>query len=442
MHVTEILLDAAERGELAREDLLEVLKEHAAAHCSTCREALAAHEAALGRARGAGRDPDLDPLARLGTRLGWGERQLGAETKAARAWVREIVQLDREERRGRIHGAYKRFRGPVFATLLLEAARRAIPGDPVESLSLADAALLSCNRTNPHQPDPEIRAAALAVRGNAQRALGRLRAAEEDLAEAGRLLDVPGVADPGLPAEVESYLGSLRRDQGRIEDAARHLRRAGTLYRVLGEGEKAAGVLLNLGGVHYYGRMFEAAVEATEQALELLDEESDAWLRGFAHYNLAHHLHASGDSHRAEAELESHHEVLVAGGDHLAKLVTWLRTRIAWSRGDLRAAERGFERARARAAALGHGYDAGLIALELALVHLAQGRTARVKKLAVEALQGLAQEEEVEREVRAALALVAEAARQEALTREMVENAVALLEDGRYPRRAARPERT
>jgi hypothetical protein len=63
----------------------------------------------------------------------------------------------------------------------------------------------------------------------------------------------------------------------------------------------------------------------------------------------------------------------------------------------------------------------------MALVRLADGRTGEVKKLAAEALQVFA-EEEVEPEVRAALALVEAAARREALTQEAIERAVAALE--------------
>ncbi|HUP42505.1 MAG TPA: tetratricopeptide repeat protein [Thermoanaerobaculia bacterium] len=433
MHVPPNLLDAVARGELPRELLVEIVREHLAAICPVCGEELLAHEAGLGRAGGRSPAGDGDPIERLRRRLGLREGQLRLHEEKARRWVRELVRLAPEKRRGRVRGAYSRFRGPLFGALLLEEARRKIPADPAEALSLAEAALLSCEKSGLYQADPEIQAPALAVRGNARRALGRLREAEEDLSEARRLLDSPGVTDPATPGELYSYLGSLRRDQGRLEEAADCLERAARVYELLRNRERAARVLLKLGAVHYLAREFDAAVAATEEALGLLDAGSEAWLRAYAHFNLAHHLHASGETDRAEAELAVHAELLEGAGAQVDQHVVWLRARIAWSRGNLRAAERLFTEARAQALACGGALDMSLVTLELALVHLAQGRTARVKKLAAEAL-AVFTEQEVEREIRAALALVEAAAGREALTRELVERAIASLESARHAR--------
>ncbi|HUP43658.1 MAG TPA: tetratricopeptide repeat protein [Thermoanaerobaculia bacterium] len=432
MHVTEILLDALERGKVSPELMIEILMEHVPTTCAACSEGIAAHQAGIGRGRGGSAAEARDPVARLARRLAWGERQLREEVKIARRQVREIVRLDPARRCAKIRGANSRYQGPLFGALLLEEARRKIPAEPAEALALAEAALVSSSkRTRRHQPDPEVQAAALAVGGNARRALGRLREAEADLEEALRLLDAPGLRDPALPAELYSYLGSLRMDQGRLDEAARHLRRAGALYGLLGEPEKTARVLLKLGGVHFRAHAFDAAVEAVEAALELLPPDAEAWLRAYAHYNRAYSLHARGDLDRAEAELAAHAELLGAAGDQVAQHVVWLRARIAWSRGDLRAAARLFKETRRRALERGIAFETSLISLELALVHLVQGQTGRVKTLAVEALAVFA-EQEVEREIQAALALVEAAARRETLTREVVERAIAALERARH----------
>ncbi|HSL83137.1 MAG TPA: hypothetical protein VLF66_10185 [Thermoanaerobaculia bacterium] len=327
--------------------------------------------------------------------------------------------------------------GPLFGTLLLDEARRRIPAEPAEALDLADAAFVSSSRVTRRIPaDPAVQAAALAVRGNAKRALGRLGEAEADLEEARQLLYSPAFRDPALPAEVYSYLGSLRRDQGKLDEAVRYLHRAGTLYGLLEEPEKAARVLLILSGVHYRVHAFDAAVEAAEKAVELLPQEAEAWLRAYAHYDLAHHLHARGDLERAEAELAAHAELLDAAGEKVAQHVVWLRGRIAWSRGEVRRAERLFKEALGLALKLGRSYEGSLLCLELALVYLAEEKTAHVKKLAAQALRLLADEEEVEPETRAAVALVAEAARREELTRALLERAIAAVERARYARRA------
>lgn len=427
MHVPPHLLDAVARGEEPRELLEELVMEHLAALCPLCADRLAKHEAGLRRPGSLSRDEPRDPVARLKARLGLREVELRAHEEKARAWVRDVLKLAPEERRDKVFNAYVRFKGPIFCLLLLEEARERIPGDPAEALSLAGAVLASNRKNALYQPDPEVEAPALAVRGNASRALGRLQDAESDLEDARRLLDSSGVTDPATPAEIYSYLGSLRKDQGRYEEAARYLDRSALLYGLLRDQERAARVKLKLGTLHYRRHEAGAAVAADEEALRLLPNDSKDWLRGYARYNLAFHLHAYGDTDRAEAELAAHQGLITDAGPQLANLLVWLRARIAWSRSDLSTAESLYTEARQRALDRGIAWDAGLVGLELALVHLVQGRTAKVRKLATEAHRIFA-EQKVEREARAALELMEAAARRDALTREILERTVAALE--------------
>lgn len=438
MHVPPHLLDAVARGERSREHLDELVREHLAAVCPVCAEALAAHEARLRRPGAWSRQEPGDPVARLRSRLGLREVELRAHEVRAHAWVRDVVKLPPERRRDKVANAYVRFKGPLFCLLLLEEARRRIPAEPEEALSLADAVLASNRKTSVYLPDAEIEAPALAVRGNARRALGRLLDAEADLEEARRLLDSPGLTDPATPAELFSYLGSLRKDQGRFEEAGHHLHRAAALYQLLRDRKRAARVLLKLGLVHYVRHDARGAVAVTQEALDLLEPGVEEWLRAYAHYNLALHLHAAGETDRAEAELAEHEDLIHGASPQLANLLVWLRARIAWSRGELEPAEGLYAEARRLALERGIAWDAGLVALELALVHLVQGRTARVRELAAEAHRVFA-EQEVEREARAALELLEAAARRDALTRELLEQAVAALEGARHVPRTAAP---
>ena len=116
--------------------------------------------------------------------------------------------------------------------------------------------------------------------------------------------------------------------------------------------------------------------------------------------------------------------------------MVWLQARIAWSREHLTAAETLYTEARQRALDRGIAWDAGLVGLELALVHLVRGHTAKVRKLAHEALK-IFSEQQVEREVRAALDLLDAAARRDAITRELLERAVAAVESASHGRPAA-----
>lgn len=429
MHITAILLEAYHRGKVSPERVLEILTEHLPHTCEACAEGKADFDPALGRARPGSLAEARDPVARLARRFGWRERQTREKVKTTAKDVRRMVRFDQKTRLQTIAGANTRYLGPLFGTLLLEEARGRIPAEPAEALALAEAALASSSRRTPrHEPYPEVQAAALAVGGNARRALGRLREGEADLEKALELLHDPRLRDPALPAEVHWYLGALRKDQGKLEEAERHLRLADLLYEVLEEPEKAARVLLTLSDVHFRSQGFDMAVSAADAALELLPPNAEGWLLAYARYNRALYLHGRGDIDRAEGELAAHEELIAEGGSHLVLRVAWVRARIAWTRRDLKAAARLYTEARRGMVELELPFEASLICLELALVHLREGRTARVKTLAAEALKLLADQEEVEREVRASLALVDEAARREALTRELLERAIAALE--------------
>ena len=437
MHVHRSLLAAVARGELPRQILDEIQSEHLTTVCPVCEAEIHAHQSGRWRLGGWSASEVRDPVERLRRRLGLTEVELRVHEERARRWVRKIVRLAPGKRRGVVRGAYSRYRGSLFGLLLLEEARRRIPAEPAECLSLAEAVLVSCEHGALYRPDPEVQAPALAVRGNAKRALGRLREADQDLADARRLLDSPGMTDPATPAEVYSYLGSLRRDQGRFQEASDCLERAARIYDLLGDTEKAARVLLKLGTVHFRRHELDAAVAAVDQALELLAHDAPIWLHAYARFNRMWYLHGRGDLDGAEAELATHSDLLAAAGEEVLQHVTWLRGRIARSRGDLRTSQRLFSEARAGLLAREKNLDAGLVSLELALVHLVQGRTPRAKKCALETLQVFAAQK-VEREASAALEVLAAAARRDALTRELLERSIAALESVRHARPAAR----
>jgi tetratricopeptide (TPR) repeat protein len=437
MHLSPSLIAAVLRGELPGEIIEEIGHEHLGALCPLCARGLALLAAGPSAALGHELRPTGDPVEAVRRHLRLTERQLRDDLEEARAWLHRFLRKVPANRRcSTIRGAHKRYRGLVFGTLLLEEARRAIPADPAESLSLADAARLSCEMTYPSEPHPLVYVPALAVRGNAKRALGRLREAEQDLQEAARVLDRSDLDDLAIAAEIKSYLGSLRKDQSLFEEAGGHLERAAALYSAVGDQARTARVLLTLGLIQYSRHQFHDAIASAEKALELLNSDAGDWLRGYARYNLALFLHGQGDTERAEKELTTHAELIAAAGDGLSFRSGWLRARIAWSREELGKAERLFRETYRWAGRRGIPFDAGLVALELALVQLVRGRTAQVRKLAFEAL-GIFAEQDVERETRAALELLEAAARRDALNREVVERAIATLDRARQTRPAA-----
>ncbi len=428
MHLSPTLVAAVLRGDLPRELLEEVAHDHLKTLCATCAEGLKLLAAGAEKLGGDAPRPITDPLEAVRLRLRLSHPQMQDDLATARGWLKRfLAKVPADGRRGAIVGAYKRYRGLIFGTLLLEEARRAIPADPAESLSLAEAALVSCQVTHPSEPDPQVRVPALALRGNAQRALGRLREAEKDLLSARKLFASSHLDDLAIAAEMERFLGSLRMDQRQFEKAARHLERTALIYPVLRDRRKAATTLLQLGTVHHRRHRPDKAVTAAEKALHLLDAEGEPWLQAYARVLLAFFLHGRGDLDRAEEELTAHEDLIAAADEGLGFRAGWLRARIAWSREELGEAERRFRETYRRAGERGIPFDTCLVGLELALVELVRGRTAKVKSLALEAL-GVFAEQDVERETRAALELLEAAARRDALTRELLERAVAALE--------------
>jgi len=430
MHISRTLVEFVLRGELPRKLLDDIERDHLECLCSGCAEGLKL--LATGPQVESGPRPEIspDPLDAMRRRLGLSltKRQVQAEEEEAREDLeRFFSRVPVDQRSIMVYRAHRHYRGSLFGTLLLERARKAIPDDPAESLSLAEAAVISAERTHRRAPDPQVRVPALAVRVNAKRALGRLREAEADLQEARRLLDTSTLDDLLIATELDFYLGSLRKDQSRLEEALRHLERAVAIYPLIGDLEKTAATFLKLGIVHHRLHRFDAAITSTEEALKLLGVGPPDWLRAYAHYNLALYLHSLGDVDRAERELDAYHELISAAGEGLAFRAGWLRARIAWSREELGRAERLFRETYRAAVERAIPIDTGLVALELALVHLVKGRIAQVKKLAAEALRIFA-EQDVDRECWAALDLLKAAARRDTITRKVLEQAIAALE--------------
>lgn len=433
-HLTPELLHAIDRAEIPLRLAIELGREHLKAICPTCRDAMDVY-AAQAASRGAERPEDYGrTIETVQQRLESEERSARAEERQARRWLREILRLPRGKRKGRIRGAYKYFQGRRFGELLLDAARDALPEDPAESLSLAEGAETSARKTNPDYPDPNLLVPALALQGNAHRALGADRKAEELLVKARGLLETTPVVDLTIYAELDSFTGMLYKEQRRLDEAARLFHRAALLYRLVGETERVAKQRRKLAYIHYLRHEYDAGIKVLDQVLTRASRPSGPELNDHLHACIIHTLallfHAKGDLDRTEATLDAHHDLLDSTGGGMRFRVVWLRARVAWSREELERARELFEEAHRRAEARGIPFDVSVVSLELALVHLVEGRTDLVKTLATRAARVFA-EEDIQHETLAAVRLAEEAARREEATRELLETTIAGLEHAR-----------
>jgi hypothetical protein len=141
-----------------------------------------------------------------------------------------------------------------------------------------------------------------------------------------------------------------------------------------------------------------------------------------ARYNLALQLAERGELDEAAGILESDAERFARMPEPWAQLrLLCVRGKIAAAGGDLLAARDLFEEARTGFIQQGIAFDAAIVSVELALVHLRIGDTTAVKGLAEEIVE-VFQAQDVHREVLGALLLFRQAVQQETLTAAFIED--------------------
>jgi len=433
VHVTHQILLAVLDGTIPQQVLREIVKEHLMALCPVCRQEIETFDWRQHR-REAG-DPSAYGVHfdRVVESVRGHAVQVKRERREAERWLAELRKLPAGRRRGRVTGAYKRFRGQVFAELLVEEAVHHVPADPEAVHAWADLARLVLGRTSAAALDPgtspPVLVRATAHRGNALRLLERPREAAAEFQEARKLVDERAVTDLSTLAELDSLEASLWTDQRHLARAERLLHRASLLYGLLGEEELRARIQIQLGLVHYDQGEPERAVRAHERALEALTLAEAPRLYLYARFNLAGALEALGRPSQALALVEEDRQLQAEhfGPEELLQ-IDWLRGKVARATGHVDEAEERLSRAREGFVAAGLGYETALVSLDLSLVLLEKGETARVRTIAREALR-IFGAQEVHPEAFAAFKLFHDAAVAERLTREVVEKTIRYIHD-------------
>ncbi|MEM7481373.1 MAG: hypothetical protein AAF481_09380 [Acidobacteriota bacterium] len=152
------------------------------------------------------------------------------------------------------------------------------------------------------------------------------------------------------------------------------------------------------------------------------------------HHNRALCLCECGDFELAAAALAASPGAPL--GPEQANLRCWLEGRIAIGLKDWQTAERRLGEARNHFTHHGLLYDAAITSLDLAGVHLAQGRTFEVKRLAGQTLRTF-EEQSVPPEMAEALKLFLQAAAADQLSLETLASLRHRLEEARRPARSA-----
>ena len=421
MHVTHELLLAVLDKKIPRRVLEEIVVDHLAALCPICCQEIETFDWRKYRREVPGPSIYTPVVARAAQAARTSAVGVERARRQGLRWLRELVRVPAEERAGKVERAHSRFRGDVFAELLVEEARSHLPADPWEAFSWADAALAAHHRTPGIESRPEVLVRILGHRGNALRATGRLNEAAVDLGQARKVLDTDKVTDLSIAAELDSLEASLRKDRRELQEAERLLLRAILLYRLLGETGLRARAEVKLCTVYFHQDRPDEAARTATGALEDLSPKEDALLYLSARYNVARALEALGEPDKALALLDEDRGLQE---EHLAEClqlnVTWLRARIDRALGRPDASIDKLESVRQGFVETGVAYDVAMVSLELALLLLDRGETARVKKIAKEAFQVFSTQS-VHREAFSSLKIFHDAAVAETLTVATVE---------------------
>ncbi len=342
--------------------------------------------------------------------------ELEARLREAEKDFEDLLARPREGRLSRIDRARSRFRGPFLAERLIQESRRRTLADPGEALHLAELARAVLHRSPANPESANLAALATAAMGNACRAAGDLRRADEHFRHVRYLVLHEGVTAARVLGEIDHLEGSLRKDQRQFQEAEAFFTRAAMLFRISGDRCGTAKVLVNLGELFFHQRHLDRAIEMVRTALERLspDDEPHLYLNG--RHNLALYLAEAGHYEQAAGLVAADVDLYRRFPEPWTQLrLTWLRGRIAAGLGEVRDAERLFQETRDGFLSQGIGYDAAMVSLDLTLLYLQEGRTAEVQRLAEEMVTAF-ETQDVHREALAALRLFQEAARREEVT--------------------------
>lgn len=432
-HLTPELLDALVREELPPFVLSGLTWKHLLAVCPRCAEGVEAWKAKVS-GRHAYDSAFEGAQRRLHEELSQA-RQASAERKARRE-LQELLRTAPEKRLPKVRRGIKRFQNLLLANLLLDECIANLNDDPREALAFANLAREVALRST--EPGSEERAVtALAWIGNCLRASGRIEEAGHALAAARSEIHEKSMTEPLVFADLDRFEGMLLTDRRFLPEAERLLARATLIYRLTRQEVNVSRALLVLAHVHTLQQRLDEALNDLHEAVRLIDREADPYLYLAARHNLATLYYERGEIEAARNLLEKMRGEYERSGNRIVLLQrTWLEGRIARGEERFEEAERLLQRAAVGFEKLEIGYDTALVALDLAELYMAAGKTAAVKALAAR-LQPVLAFSDLHQEAVAALTLFQNAAAQELVNAAMLKRLRDRLEEMSARPRAA-----
>ena len=369
IHLSLELLVAAHRGEVPPEAISRIALQHLFSLCPPCREEMRLFRRWLEE----GQAGEYARALLVPVLIEQHAPQMEKEQRQARRDLDALLALDPETRIAKVKRAHTRFRGTELARLLVSESEKQVQVDPAAAYHWADLARVVLNYSPNSQADFAPLSLALAAMANARRASGEIREAEARFGHVRDLIRKWGVTAPEVNARIDELEGSLRKDQRLFAEAEELLTRADILYRLAGEKIGAARVLVKLGSAYYVQGRVDEAIRVVRTALCRWPPGANPRLYVSARHNLACYLAEAGHTEEAAEVLDENEELYQSFPDPWTQLrVTWLRGDLLAAQGDEEAAERSYREALGGFVDRGIGYDAALVAMDLALLYLHQ----------------------------------------------------------------------
>lgn len=442
-HPSHELLERFMRGDLDT-DTSGVIVRHLLTGCSGCRhitgslwreieQGLSAHSSQAPASESLPTSPYEEVFDRVLARASLEAGDLGQERASAPSLVVELSGHPQPRRLTMVRNS-RRFQTWALCELLAEKSYDTRFEDAQAGVELAEVAVAVAQKLAPatygERQTQDLLGRAWAYLGNALRVRSDLRQADEALRQAAVCFD-KGSGDRLDRALLYRFQAHLLRARRQFESAHRLQDRATALYREFGETGLVANTLSDQALGRVYSGEAERAIPLLEEALEMLDDQSERRLTAAIRHNLALCLSEIGLSERALQQLRLLRPVYQELGDELTLVrVLWLEGKILHDLGFDERAEMALQEARDAFAEHGVAYDAALVSLDLAAVFAAQGRHSDLRHLA-EQMVLIFESRDVHREAMAALSVFRQAARAEEATLALVHEISAYLRRAR-----------
>ncbi len=349
------------------------------------------------------------------------------------------------ERRALLVENASRFNTYGLAELLLTECRRIWPDDPARAEELAELALTVTYRLERRIHGPallnDLKAEAWAYIANCRRIRSDLRSVSEAFEIAGAF-HARGTGDPGEEATLLDLKASYLRDQRRFEEALAAIDRVIEIHRRTGEAHLEGRALIKKATVCREMDRLEEAIVLLHEAAAKVDAEREPRVLLCLKNNLALFLGEAGNPLEARKMLREVRRLAVQTGTPVDRL------RLLWTEGLISRrlhqdsmAEAALQRTMDGFVEAGSGYDAALVALDLAELYLATERFGEARELAARMLRIFASRD-VHREALAALAVLHQAIERDAASVALVQEVARYLQLARRnPALRFEPER-